>query len=209
MDLDQHIEEMYKNCYKCSITQKLPKDLIQHESKQCVEGPHTHFNADVIKRACQTILTVKDHFSSFQSAILIESEKSEDLKNGLILLLSSMRRPNSVTVTVDNAPGFSSLITKKDKDLEGLKIILLPTDEFNKNANAVIDKGCQELEEELTKLVPGGSKITQPILAQAVLQLNQKVRRRGTISSYEIHTARDRSLLSCRAHASQFYNTRQ
>ena len=191
MDLDKHIEELYKNCYKCSITQKLPQDLIQHETKQCVEGPHTHFNADVIKRACQTILTVKDHFSSFQNATLIESEKSEDLKHGLILLLSSMRRPDSITVTVDNAPGFSSLITKKDKDLEKLKIILMPTDEFNKNANAVIDKGCQELEEELTKLVPGGSKITQPILAQAILQLNQKIRRKGTISSFEIHTARD------------------
>ena len=191
MELDRHIEELYKNCYKCSIVQKLPKDTIQHESKQYVEGPHTQFHADVIKRASQHILTVKDHFSSLQNAVLIESEKAEDLKNGLILLLNSMRKPDRIYVTVDNAPGFASLIIRKDEDLEMLKIILLPTDEFNKNSNAVIDKGCLELEEELTKLVPDGSKLTQSSLAKAVLQLNKKIRRRGNISAYEIHTARD------------------
>merc|ERR1719347_1359787 len=84
-----------------------------------------------------------------------------------------------------------SLVTRKDKELESLKVVLTLTDEFNKNANAVIDKGCQELEEELTKLVPGGNKLTQSILSKAVLQLNLKLRRRGTLSAYEIHTARD------------------
>ena len=115
----------------------------------------------------------------------------EDLKNGLILLLSSMRKPARIHVTVDNAPGFASLISRKDKDLEMLHVVLLPTDEFNKNSNAVIDKGCQELEEEVTKLVPDESKLTQTILAKAVLQLNKKIRRKGNISAYKIHTAKD------------------
>ena len=69
----------------------------------------------------------------------------------------SMRKPVD---TVDNAPGFASLISRKDKDLEMLHVVLLSTDEFNKNINAVIDKGCQELEEEVTKLVPDESKLT-------------------------------------------------
>ena len=102
-----------------------------------------------------------------------------------------MRKPARIHVTVDNAPGFASLISRKDKDLEMLHVVLLSTDEFNKNINAVIDKGCQELEEEVTKLVPDESKLTQTILAKAVLQLNKKIRRKGNISAYKIHTAKD------------------
>ena len=50
-----------------------------------MESPHVQFHADVIKRANQVILTIKDHFTSFQSAILLVSEKAEDLKLGLII----------------------------------------------------------------------------------------------------------------------------
>ena len=102
---------------------------------------------------------------------------------------SSMRRPDQIYVACDNAPGFKSLLLKSDLDLEKLKIKLIKTDELNKNANAVIDKGCQELEEELKRLDPEGGKISQATLTLAVLHLNRKLRRRGNISAFEIHTA--------------------
>ena len=70
-------------------------------------------------------------------------------------------------------------------------IKLVKTDEINKNANAVIDKGCQELEEEIKRLEPEGKPINLAILKQAVLNLNSRLRRNGTISAYEINTARD------------------
>ena len=173
MELDKHLDNLYGSCYQCSIIQKLPKELIQHESKQEVNGPHTNFHADVIKRASQLIFTLKDHFSSLQDATLIQSETAEDLKTALILLSSTMRTPNPIHITVDNAPGFASLVRNEDKELQMLKITLSLTDEFNKNANAVIDKGCQELEEELRRLEPEGAKITQATLAHAVSRLNQ------------------------------------
>ena len=62
---------------------------------------------------------------------------------------------------------------------------------FNKNSNAVVDRGCQELEEELRKLSPEGKPISQATLAQAQLQVNKKIRRQGKVSAYEIHAARD------------------
>ena len=93
MDLDKHLEELYDSCYKCLITQKLPKQLIQHESKQQVDGPHSLFHADVIKRATQVIFTMKDHFSSMQNATIINSEKAEDLKSAIILLSSTTIEP--------------------------------------------------------------------------------------------------------------------
>ena len=191
MDLEKHLDHLYNNCYKCQILQKFPVQIIQHETKNEVDGPHKHFHADVIKRSKQIILTVKDHFSSLQDAMIINSEKAEDLKTGIILLTSTMRKPDVIHITIDNAPGFISLIKNKDRDLEKLKIVLLATDEFNKNANAVVDKGCQELEEELLRLDPEGTRVSQATLTQAILSLNRKLRRRGNISAYELHTARD------------------
>ena len=158
-----------------------------------MDGPQTHFHADVIKRAKQNILTLKDHFSSFQDAILIPSERAEDLKEGLVILTSAMRRPGEIFVSVDNAPGFKSLLLIKDQELMKLNITLVKTDEINKNANAVVDKGCQELEEEIKQLEPEGRKITNSILKLAIRNLNSKLRRRGNISAYEINTARDQN----------------
>ena len=189
--LDKHLDLLYKNCYKCAVIQKLPKQNVPNETKTLVEGPQTHFHADVIKRAGQNILTVKDHFSSYQDAIIIDSEKAQDLKQGLIILTAAMRRPGQIFVSVDNSPGFKSLSGQPDKDLAKLNIEIIKTDEINKNANAVIDKGCQELEDELKRLEPEGGKISLATLKLAILNLNSKLRRRGNISSYEINTARD------------------
>ena len=191
--LEKHLDLLFKHCYKCSVIQKIPKQFIQNETKTKVSGPQTHFHADVIKRASQNILTIKDHFSSFQDAILVSSERAADLKEGLITLTSTMRRPSEIHVSVDNAPGFKPLLSNTDQDLQKLKITMVKTDEINKNSNAVVDKGCQELEEEIKQLEPEGRKITNSTLKLAVLNLNSKLRRRGNISSFEINTARDQN----------------
>ena len=191
--LEKHLDLLYKNCYKCSVVQKLPKEIVVNETRTDVKGPQTHFHADIVKRANQNILTIKDHFSSYQDAMLTQSEKALDLKEGLIILTSSMRRPSEIFISVDNSPGFQSLINNSDKELENLKITLVKTDEINKNANAVIDKGCQELEEELKRLDPECVKINSATLKLAILNLNSKLRRRGNISAYEINTARDQN----------------
>ena len=123
--------------------------------------------------------------------MLIESEKAEDLKQGIISLTTALRKPTPIYVTVDNSPGFISLIAQKDKDLEKLMINMLKTDEINKNANAVIDKGCRELEDEIKRIEPEGEHLSNSSLKMAILKLNSKLRRKGCLSSYEMHTARD------------------
>ena len=191
--LDKHLDLLYQNCYKCSVVQKLPKEIIPNETKTNVDSPQTHFHADVIKRASQNILTIRDHFSSFQDAIIIPNETSKELKEGLIIMTSAMRRPAEIYISVDNAPGFKSLLPNTDEDFKKLKIVMVKTDELNKNSNAVIDKGCQELEQEIKQLEPEGAKLTISTLKQAVLNLNSKLRRRGNISAYEINSARDQN----------------
>ena len=53
-----------------------------------------------------------------------------------------MRRPSAISISVDNAPGFKSLMNNKDNELQKLQINILKTAELNKNANAVVDKSC-------------------------------------------------------------------
>ena len=189
--LDKHLDNLYKNCYKCSVIIKLPKEIIKNETKTEATKPHTHFHVDIIKRASQNILTIKDHFSSYQDAVLVKSEKAEELKEGIVILTSGIRNPNVIFISPDNSPGFQKLIKNQDKDLLALKIQFVKTDELNKNANAVIDRGCQELEEEIKRLSPEGQKISQPTLKLAILNLNSKLRRRGNKSAYEINSSRD------------------
>ena len=184
---------LYRNCYQCSVLQKIPKEAIRNETKTIVNSPHSHFHADIIKRANQNILLLVDHFSTFQDAMFIESEKASDLKDGLISLSSTMRKPGEIFISVDNSPGFKTLLANNDNDLKKLNIIIVKTDELNKNSNAVVDKQCQELETEIKKLEPEGGKIGLSTLKLAVMNLNSKLRRRGTISSFEINFARDQN----------------
>ena len=190
INLDSHLTELYDNCYPCSILRPLPKAQIPNESKATVNHPHEYFHADVIRRAKQCILLLVDHFSSYHVATLIPSEKACDLKEGIISLSTGVRHPYGITIKVDNAKGFESLL-KNDKELKNLGINIILSDVLNKNSNAVVDKSCQEIEQELRKISPDGKPITQASLAQAVLEVNKKLRRGGSLTAYEIHTARD------------------
>ena len=190
IELDKHLDDLYSNCYSCSLLQRLPKTKIQNESKAEVTHPHEYFHADVIQRAGQKILLMVDHFSSFQTAKLVDTEQAKDLKDGMIVLTEALRQPGQITIKADNAKGFVSL-SNSDQDLTDLNIKIELSDPLNKNSNAVIDKACQELEEELRKLSPEGLPISQATLARAVLLVNQKIRRGGSLSAYELHTSRD------------------
>ena len=53
--------------------------------------------------------------------MLVQSEKAEDLKAGLIVLTSNVRHPGPIIVTTDSGAGFISL-AKGDKQLEELGI---------------------------------------------------------------------------------------
>ena len=57
----------------------------------------------------------------------------------------------------------------------------------------MIDKGCQELEEEMKRLEPEGDRISIAKLKLAIMKLNSKLRRKGKLSAYEIYYARDQN----------------
>ena len=189
-NLQPILDSINKDCYICSVVQKQPLVPTVHQSKVQVQHPHRYFLADVIKRSGQCILLVTDHFSNLSQATVVDSEKAVDLKEGLIKLTTPIWHPGVFEVSTDNAPGFQSLAKDKDNHLQQLQIKLFTANEFNKNYNAIIDRACQELENELRKILPEGHKLDNFVLARATLAMNSKLRRKEAIAAYEMHTAR-------------------
>ena len=188
--LTAELEQVYINCHFCAAQKSIP-DISQHSTETDVIVPGTHFHADVIKRQSQLILTIRDHFSSLTAAKIIRAENHKELKTGIIDLVMPIRLSGTVYIKVDNATGFKPLLDSKDYDLEKLNIKIINTDYFNKNENAVVDRACYELEQELKRLEPDGRPISTTTLHKATQLLNQRLRREGQISSYEIHFNRD------------------
>ena len=80
----------------------------------------------------------------FSSTMLVQSEKADDLKTGLILLRSNIQHLGPITVITDSGTGFVSL-ANEDKQLKVLDITITARDDFNKNFNAIVDHAYQEL----------------------------------------------------------------
>ena len=64
------------------------------------------------------------------------------LKSGIILLSSALRHPNTIYITPDNSPGFSTLVRNQDKELQKLKTTFIKTDELNNNAKLDCPISC-------------------------------------------------------------------
>jgi len=184
----QHIDTIYEECFQCKVQAHLPSTLTSHQKCTEVLHPGQYFHADVIRREKQKIFLLRDQFSTLSSATIIPSEQQQDLKAAIIALTNPIRLAPQITVRTDNATGFQALL--KDNDLKQLGITLELTDPHNKNANAVVDKACAELEQELNKLKPQGGQINEAALAQAILLLNRKLRRQDQLTATEIHFAR-------------------
>ena len=74
--------------------------------------------------------------------------------------VNSSPAPRKITISTYNSPGFAALCKRTDKQLNDLEIV---------------DKACQELENEIRKIRPEGGKINQAELATAILSLNSKL----------------------------------
>lgn len=190
--LSAALDKLYEECFFCASQRKLP-DTTVHHTKTETSSPGTHFHADVIKRQGQCIFTIRDHFSSLSAARIIKNETHQELKKAIIETVIPLKLLGNCQVIVDNATGFVPLLQNKDPDLTKLKILVVNTDVFNKNANAVIDKACFELEQELKRIEPDGRPISNTTLQIAVNSLNSRLRRKGQISAMEIHFNRDQN----------------
>ena len=89
----------------------MSKALIPQSTSEPPAGVGTHFTAGILKRERQLILVTRKYITSFTAATLVNSERKEDLKNGILkLLLHQLPLHSAATVRVDPGPGFKALV---------------------------------------------------------------------------------------------------
>ena len=186
LDAERAIEEVSDSGHTCVSLQKMSNRYLE-QSTTVPAFIGSSFGADVLKRATQNILVVRENISSFTTAKFIANEQAETLKEGLLILCTQFTGP-SVCVRVDPASGWRSLVTSKSLDKLGIKLEM--GSEKNKNKNAIVDRAIDELHGEINRIDPTGGKITEVTLAKAVCNCNERVRDSG-LSAREIWTKRD------------------
>ena len=184
-------EAVLRSCHTCVSLKKIPSHFTQQSTSAPPECIGVKFSADVIKRERQKILLVREYVTSFSDAVVIRSEDSEDLREGIIKLLSRLRSPTGppIDLKVDSATALQSL--QKDPLLNSLNIKIELGDPKNINKNPISERAISEILEEFAKRQPAGGAISETILALSVAALNSKIRASG-FSSSEAWTKRDR-----------------
>ena len=183
-------EAVLQSCHTCVSLKKIPSHFTQQSTSAPPECIGIKFSADVIKRERQKILLVREYVTSFTDAVVIRSEDSEDLREGIIKLLSRLRSPAGppIDLKVDSATALQSL--QKDPLLNSLNIKIELGDPKNINKNPISERAISEILEEFAKRQPAGGAISETTLALSVAALNSKVRASG-LSSSEAWTKRD------------------
>ena len=181
--LKEQLDLLYEQCFLCNAVRKIPQLQTDLHTTRPQKQPGTHMNMDIIKRAGQLIMVNVDLFSKFITTTLVNSERKEDLVNGIIRLVTPLRRSNNTIVRTDAAPALKSLADNPHPDLHTIGITMILGEDFNKNKNCHVDKSIQELENELRKLDPTEKKISPTQLAQATMRVNSLIRHHGYSSS--------------------------
>ena len=189
LDFDKSNDRISNACAHCSALKFVPKYLKEQHSTPPPQHVGYNFAADVMKRYGQLVLVIRETTSSFTATTLLQSERREELLEGLIILLSSLCALNHpVTIRVDAATGFTSLA--KDPALTRHNISLDIGNPKNPNKNPVAERAIQEFGMECLNLSPNGNILSPVSLALATARLNSRIRDNG-LSATEVWTQRD------------------
>lgn len=186
----QVLGTFYEQCFLCTSVKKNDHPKPPYRDPDPPDHPGTHFNIDVMKRNKQVILVCTDIFSKYVTAVLIPSETSKDLGDGIIRVVSPIRRSKDILVKSDAHPSLKSLKQTMATDFNESGIHLVIGDVLNKNSNCHVDKIIQELEYEIRKSHKDNHVLSNFDIANATFALNSKLRRHN-LSSSEILFKRD------------------
>jgi hypothetical protein len=189
LDFDKTGTAISSSCIHCSSLQKVPKYVRPQSSEEPPKRIGTSFAADIIKRYKQLILLLRETVSSYTVTMFIPSERHDDIREGLIILCSTLGLiDGNVQVRVDPAPGFASLTGDPILKKHGISLII--GNAKNQNKNPVAEHAIQELGIEYLNISPEGGALSKTNLALTTARLNSRIRHNG-LSSNEIWTQRD------------------
>ncbi|CAH1266400.1 B4GALNT2 [Branchiostoma lanceolatum] len=190
LGMDTVIQKVTAACDQCAALKchiPVPPTFTTQPPPQTILAT---FAADVMKRARQNILVVRECSTSYTSTQIVPDETSTALRDGLITLcvpLCPLDGPPAV-IRCDPAPGFQALTQDTWLAENHLQIEI---GEFkNINKNPVAERAIEEMREELCKVDPLGQPVSPAQLAVITARVNAKVRSNG-LSSREYLFQRD------------------
>ena len=189
LERDKKIKQIFDSCSLCQSVKHIPEEIHNFKPNEVPDHPGQSFTVDILRTACKKIMVVVENFSGFIVTDFVNSEKREDILDGLIRLISPFKSGLLTRVRVDQAPAFKSLVQRK-VEIDEIGFDLELGEAKNKNANAIVDRKIQELEQEIKKCSPAHNVINTKILAKASQAVNEKVRNHG-LSAREILFSRD------------------
>ena len=187
LDLDHAIESICSSCHQCTSLARIPKHFIEQSTSSPPVAIGVAFATDVLCRARQFILLLRENITSYTVAVVIDNERHDALRVGLLQLLLSIHPIDGppVTIRADPAPGFQALVN--DTSLKEHHITLEIGRFKNKNKNPIAERAVQELQGEILRLDPTGNPISQLQLTKVTNRLNSRIRHQG-LSAHEMWT---------------------
>ena len=192
LDMESSIEQMTSSCHQCTSLKTLPK----YTDEQTTCDPPTNigraFSADVMRRARQTILVLRENVTAFTQARIIDNERADTMREALTEMCVEfvpLDGPPAI-IRTDNAPCFRAL--HDDKFLTSHRICIETGRSKNVNKNPIAEKAIQELQREIQKANPENhNQAISPLeLTLAVANLNTRLRSQG-LSARETMLQRD------------------
>ena len=187
LDLDQAISRVVEGCHSCAALKKVPTQFKGQSTSPPPDKLGISVAGDIINREGQSIFLLRENVSSLTDGVILGRETAEEVKGGLIQMLSRFRPVLTfrAVVRLDGQTCFQSL---SKKCLEHLNIEI--GDAKNVNRNPIAERSVSEFHEELCKIRPEGGKISTTELAMILASINSRIRSSG-FSALEVWTQRD------------------
>ena len=192
--LSRIVSEVTDNCHTCVALKPLPK-AVTEQTTQVPETLGVKFSADVIERASQKLLVVRETVSSFTWIKRIPDQTAETLKTALIEAILPVVPNTGAVVRVDAATTWQSLDqeTQKGSGIFAKFNIKFDIGSFtNVNKNPEGENAVKEIQKEILRLDPDAKVLTDLQIASIMKQVNTRVRFKGW-AAQEILLGRDQA----------------
>lgn len=168
----------------------MPKCCEKQSSSDSPETVSSSFAADVKRRERQIILVLRECVTSYTFTKLLESERTQELRDAVIQLLAEVHPLDGpfAIIRIDPAPGFKALVN--DELLTRHRIAIELGRPKNVNKNPVAERAIQELEVEILRFDPDNKVVSHLSLALITARLNTRIMNRG-LSAREMWSQRD------------------
>ena len=181
LDMEGAIKTTCSSCHYCNSLKYIPPPLVPQSSCSPPDIIGSSFALDVMRRAGQCILILRETVSSYAV-----NEQHQPFRDAILSLVTEMRSCcRSVEVRVDNASGLKAL--ESDSVLKSHDIILVFGETKNVNKNPVAEYAVKELGLECLHICPEGGPVTTVTLALATANMNSRIRHHG-LSAKEVWT---------------------